>query len=138
MTMTEVVLFVDDDAFVLCGLIRALRKQPYLLLTARNAAEGRLVLNTRPIDVIVCDESMPGGTGTELLAWVAQFYPQVVRLVLTGHAHLESALRAINQGRVYRYLTKPCHDLELCKAIDEALQERRRLRRSAATMAGSC
>ncbi len=123
--MTHQVLFVDDDENLLRGLARVLRHQPFKLLTARSAEEAIWVLKTRSVDVIVADESMPGMSGTELLAWAARECPEVVRIVLTGHATAATAIRAINEGAVYRFFTKPCDEVELALAIRKALEEKR-------------
>ncbi|MCR4411372.1 MAG: response regulator [Thermoguttaceae bacterium] len=122
--MNATVLLVDDDENLLHGLARVLRHQPFRLLTARSGDEAMWVLKTRRVDVIVADENMPGMSGTELLAWVARECPHVVRIVLTGHATAATAIRAINDGGVYRFFTKPCHEVELALAIRKAIEEK--------------
>ncbi|RMF86636.1 MAG: response regulator [Planctomycetota bacterium] len=124
-TMHGTVLLVDDDPNLLSGLLRTLRHQPYRIFTARSGKEAKEVLMKWPVDVIVADEQMPGMTGSELLAWVADFFPEVTRIVLTGHASVEAAIRAINEGRVWKYFTKPCKDVDLALAIAEALEAKR-------------
>ena len=74
--MNHTVLLVDDDANILHGLARVLRHQPYQLFTARSGDEAMAILRTRSIDVIVSDEQMPGISGSDLLAWVADNYTQ--------------------------------------------------------------
>lgn len=131
--MHTTVLLVDDDANVLHGLARVLRHQPYQLYTARSGDEAMAILKARDVDVIVSDEQMPGITGSDLLAWVADNYPDVVRIMLTGHATTETAIRAINEGDVYHFFTKPCDEVQLALTIRKALehkyllQENRRL-----------
>ncbi len=71
-------------------------RQPYQLYTARSADEAIHTLETRNVDIIVTDEKMPGMSGTDLLARVAKDYPQVMRILLTGHASTETAIRASN------------------------------------------
>jgi two-component system, probable response regulator PhcQ len=124
MAMNHVVLLVDDDNNLLHGLARALHKQPYQLYTARSAKEAMLVLKSHPVDVIVADEQMPGMSGSDLLAWVAQKYPEVARIVLTGQATTETAIRAINQCAVFRFFSKPCKDVQLALAIRAALERK--------------
>lgn len=116
------VLLVDDDASLLRGICRALRHQPFRLLTVRSAEEALAVVKSHQIGVIVCDERMPGKSGTELLAWIAQNCPEVVRIVLTGHTTPETTMRAINEGRVFRFFSKPCHPLELALAVRDGLE----------------
>jgi len=120
-----VVLFVDDEPNVLRGLARALRQQPFTTCTARSAEEAMDILKAHRVDLIVSDENMPGTCGTKLLAWVADNFPEVPRIILTGQPSVPSALRAINEGGVYRYFTKPGNIVELALAIREGLEQER-------------
>lgn len=125
--MQHIVLLVDDDKNVLHGLTRALRQQPYQFYTAPSGDEAIWILKSHDVDVIVTDEKMPGMSGSDLIAWVAENYPEVVRIVLTGHATTEVAIRAINEGAVYHFFTKPCRDVDLAVAIRKALEQRERI-----------
>lgn len=120
--MQPTVLLVDDDPNVLHGLARTLRHQPYQLHTACSADEAMRVLKSRHVDVLVADEHMPGMRGSQLLAWVTANFPDVVRIMLTGHATMATAIRAINEGAVYQFFTKPCDDVQLAIAIRKALE----------------
>lgn len=116
------VLFVDDDPNVTAAVIRSQRKEPYKAISARSADEALEILARENIDVVVSDEQMPGMLGSELLSIVAQKHPQTVCIILTGHANIESAIRAINEGHIYRFLTKPCHEADLAQTIHQALE----------------
>lgn len=120
--MTHRVLFVDDESHVTEGLYRALRKEPYEVLSAHSAADALKLLAHVPVDVVVADEKMPGMSGSELLAEVRRRYPDTVRMILTGHATLEAAVRAINEGEIYRFFTKPCDAVDLAVTIRRALE----------------
>jgi DNA-binding NtrC family response regulator len=120
----HIVLLIDDDQYVLHALSRALRPQLYQLYTATSAEEAMLVLKGHPIDVLVSDEQMPGMRGSDLLIWAAEHYPDIVRIVLTGRATAETAIRAINAGHVYQFFTKPCNPSDLDAAIRKALQHK--------------
>lgn len=122
--MGHTVLLVDDEPSLLDALKRALRREPYALLEATSAVEAFEVLAETPVDVIISDEKMPGMCGTELLANVREQYPDIVRIILTGHASLEAAIRAINEGQVYRFLTKPFNHTDLAVTIRQALQQK--------------
>jgi len=122
--MSRTILLVDDEPLVTEALKRALRKEPYLVLNARSAAEALRILEKHPVDVVVSDERMPGMTGSEFLAVVCRKYPETMRIILTGHADLESALRAINEGHVYRFLRKPCNEAELIHTLRQAVQQK--------------
>ncbi len=122
--MKPTVLIVDDDENILHGLSRTLFRQPYLLLTAKSGDEAQWICKTRSVDVIVSDDQMPGISGGELLAWVAELFPDVVRIMLTGNASASLAIRAINDGRVHNFFTKPCDDVQLAIAIRKGIEMR--------------
>ncbi|MHC4695150.1 MAG: response regulator [Planctomycetota bacterium] len=128
--MTHTVLLVDDEPNVLDGLTRALRKEPYQILAGNSAEEAAALLEDHSVDLIVSDEEMPGMSGTEFLGRVAQEYPDTVRIVLTGHPTLPAALRAINEGKVYQFFTKPCNEIDLAITIRRALEQKDLLEKS--------
>jgi len=122
--MSRTVLLVDDDENILRGLARTLRFQPFRLYTARTAEEAIEALKAHQVDVVVSDEHMPGMSGSRLLAWIAEHCPEVMRIVLTGHATVETAIRAINEGAVYHFFTKPCDPVQLAVVIRKALEHK--------------
>lgn len=124
------ILFVDDEPNVTSALKRSIRREPYEVLSAASAKEALGILARERIDVVVSDEKMPGTSGSEFLAMVYRFYPDTVRIMLTGQASLEAAIRAINEGQVYRFFTKPCNDADLRMTIRQALQQRDLVRQS--------
>jgi len=128
--MHHSVLLVDDEPNVLDALTRVLRKESYGILTAASAEQAVLLLRNHDVDLIVSDEEMPGMSGTEFLARVAKQSPDTVRIVLTGHPTLPAALRAINEGKVYQFLTKPCNEIDLAITIRRALQQKDLLAKS--------
>jgi len=131
------VLLVDDDEAAL-ALAAALADAPYEVLTARSAAEALKVLEREDVQVVVSDEWMPGMRGVELLAQVAKEYPYIVRILLTGDPQLDAAVRAINEGEIFRFLTKPCSPNTLDSVIREALirQSRGKLQEDLMRVAG--
>jgi len=120
--MKTIVLFVDDETQLLDALKSALHKEPFEILTADSGFKGLEVLSRRRVDVVVSDEQMPGMSGSKFLGLVRQRYPHTIRIILTGQACLEAAIRAINEGEVYRFLTKPCNSVDLAITIRQALQ----------------
>ncbi len=128
--MTYTILFVDDEPLVTEALKRALRKEPYRVLSAQSAAQGLEILARQAIDVVISDEMMPGMLGSEFLALVCRDHPETVRIILTGHANLQSAIRAINEGQVYRFLTKPCNEMELVVTLRQAIQHKELMAKS--------
>jgi DNA-binding NtrC family response regulator len=122
--MPSAVLLVDDDPNILHGLTRALCQQPFGIYTARSAEEAMWVFKTKSVDVIVTDEQMPGLCGMELLTWVAAHYPETVRILLTGHASVDTAVRAINEATLHKFFIKPCKVFDLAIAIRKALEQK--------------
>jgi DNA-binding NtrC family response regulator len=118
---------VDDDDHLLHGLVRALRHQPYRVYTARSGEEAMAILKSRTVDLVVTDERMNGMSGTDLAAWIARELPDRMRIILTGNASAATAIRAINEGRVHRFLTKPCDAVQLAMVIRKALEEKDQL-----------
>jgi DNA-binding NtrC family response regulator len=111
------ILVVDDEAFVAEALRRTLRREGYRLLIASSGAEALEVLEQESIDVLISDIDMPEMSGLELLAIVRKRWPAVVRIVLTGGVSLETAVTAINEGEVHRYLTKPWNNEHLVETV---------------------
>lgn len=120
--MSYKVLLVDDERCVTAGLKRQLRGEPYQILEAGSGAEALTILAEEQVDVIISDEQMPGMPGSEFLTQVRRAYPDTIRIILTGHASIESAVQAINEGGIYRYLLKPCSPLEMASTIRQALE----------------
>ncbi|CAB1371026.1 EAL domain-containing protein [Denitratisoma oestradiolicum] len=117
-------LLVDDEENILSALRRLLRREGYRVLTASSGGEGLDVLARNEVDVIVSDQRMPGMTGVEFLRRVKDLYPQTVRLVLSGYTELQSVTSAINEGAIYKFLTKPWDDEQLLANIREAFRRK--------------
>jgi len=122
--MQHTILIVDDEPPIRELLTDALSREPYDVLCAGSAEEALGILAQEPVDVVLSDEKMPGMSGSEFLAVVRQQYPETIRMILTGHASLESAIRAINEGEIYRFFTKPCNMVDLTVTIRQALQHK--------------
>jgi FixJ family two-component response regulator len=128
MHSTEKILFVDDDANLLEGCARQLRKR-FQLDTARGGAPGLAAVAERgPYAVVVSDLRMPEMDGLQFLAQVKALAPETVRMMLTGYPDLQAAIDAINEGNVFRFLTKPCAPEGLIQALEAGLEEYRRRR----------
>ena len=125
--MKNTVLLVDDDRNLLMGLKRTLRKKPYDIVMATSAREGLQVLAGMPVDVVVSDEKMPEMSGTEFLTRVRVLYPDTTRIMLTGEATLDAAMRAINEGEIFRFLRKPCSLADLAVAIAQAIEHKQQM-----------
>ncbi len=116
------ILLVDDEESILSSLRRLLRPDGYRILTANSGAAGLELLAQNEVDVILSDQRMPGMTGVEFLRRVKSIHPRTVRMVLSGYTELQSITDAINEGAIYKFLTKPWEDGLLRANIDEAFR----------------
>ena len=118
-------LLVDDEPNLTSALVRSLDRRQFEIFTADSAQQGLMILAGNDIDVVVSDERMPGMTGSQFLSEVRKKWPNTIRMILSGQADLEAAVRAINEGEVYRFLLKPCHPKELQMTILQGLQHKK-------------
>ncbi|GEM_PF-1838019 len=118
------VLIVDDEEFVLDGLELIFNKEGYNVQRAYSAQQAIEILEENVVDIVISDEQMPGMTGTQLLALVNEKWSHIQRIVLSGKGGFDVALKAINQGRVFRFLQKPCDSTLLKDTVREALEEK--------------
>lgn len=118
------VLLVDDEDSILSSLKRLLRREAYEVLTANGGQAGLDELARRRVDVIVSDQRMPGMSGVEFLHQAKELYPDTVRMVLSGYADLQSITDAINEGAIYKFLSKPWDDEMLKSEIGEAFRRK--------------
>jgi two-component system, probable response regulator PhcQ len=124
-TNIATILLVDDEPNVTDALKRAFRREPYELLTATSALAAQQILERQHVDVVVSDEQMPGMSGSEFLSSVRKQFSHTIRMILSGQASLEAAVRAINEGEVYRFFLKPCNPTDLIFTIQQALAHKR-------------
>ena len=126
------VLLVDDEESILNRLRRLLRGQPYDVLLATGGAQALEIMALQPIDLVMSDARMPNMDGATFLAHVHQLYPHTTRIMLTGYADPAAIIKAINEGQIHRYISKPWHDEELLLTLRQSLayqhSERERLR----------
>jgi response regulator RpfG family c-di-GMP phosphodiesterase len=119
------VLCVDDEPMVLEGLKLHLRRR-FEVVTAAGGAEAMLALaKGKPFAVVVTDMRMPGMDGAELLSRARAVSPDTVRILLTGHADFQAALAAVNEGQLFRFLTKPCPAEVMVATVAAAVEQHR-------------
>ena len=116
------ILVVDDEEEILYSL-RGLLRQEFNLHTARSGAEALEIMRRHVIHVIMTDQRMPQMTGVELLEKARGECPEAVRIVFTGYADIKAVIDAINQGQIFRYLTKPWDPGELVVALRQGCEE---------------
>jgi len=123
--MRERILLVDDDSNVLDGYRRSLSRE-FLLETAIGSDEALpLIKKNGPYAVIVSDMRMPGMNGIQLLSAVRNTSPDTIRVILTGNADLQTAIDAINEGSIFRFLIKPCDREVMARTLTAALMQYR-------------
>jgi len=116
-------LFVDDEAGVLSAMRRIFMEENYRLFTAASGAEALAVMEKEQVSLVVSDHRMPGMTGAELLKAIKERWPQTIRIMLTGHADINSVMGAVKEGAVYKFITKPWNDEDLRLTVSLALQQ---------------
>ncbi len=114
------VLLVDDEARILSALRRCLRREGFEILTAESAAEALGILDARPVDAIVSDQKMPGGSGLALLTAAARRRPDAARMLITGVTD-EIPRSALEAAGVCALITKPWDDARLKATLRRAL-----------------
>ncbi|MCB8746004.1 EAL domain-containing protein [Rhodoferax sp. U2-2l] len=120
MQRSRTLLLVDDEENIISSLKRLLRQDGYTILTASGAEQGLELLATHSVDVVVSDQRMPGIGGIEFLRRIKTLHPHTVRLVLSGYTDLQAVTDAVNDGAIYKFLTKPWDDGILRAQIKEA------------------
>jgi len=123
--MAEKILLVDDDSNILDGYRRSLSRE-FLIETAMGGEQAlKLVADNGPYAVVVSDMRMPGMDGIQLLSKIKAQSPDTIRVMLTGNAEIETAVNAINEGSIFRFLTKPCSKETMAKTLTAALVQYR-------------
>jgi len=123
--MAEKILLVDDDNSVLEGYRRSLSRE-FSVETAMGAEQAlKLAADNGPYAVVVSDMRMPGMDGIRLLSRIKALSPDTIRIMLTGNADMETAINAINEGSIFRFLNKPCSKEVMAKTLTAALVQYR-------------
>jgi signal transduction histidine kinase len=113
------VLFIDDEVHNLHAFKAAFRFD-YDIAIAESAAAAEQWLDDNNVQVILCDQRMPGKTGIEFFSTIIKKHPKTMRILVTGYTDIESVIKAINQGHVFKYINKPWNDADIRTSIDEA------------------
>jgi len=124
------VLLVDDEEFVLKALERTLRRGPFRIITCQDPSAALDIVQAEEVDVVISDQRMPQKSGMDLLIEVRRVRPETIRILLTGYADMAVAIAGINNGKLYKFLTKPWDDEELRRVVYKAVEAARLNRRS--------
>ncbi len=111
------VLFVDDEEKILKSFKRSFMDEPYETIFANSGKEAIEVLKRKETHVLVTDMRMPEMSGLELLKIVREKHPHIIRMILSGYADTDTLLASINQGEIFRFITKPWKSNEELKTI---------------------
>ena len=136
---TRTLMLVDDEPNIVASLKRLFRRDGYRLLGAHSGTEALEVLAREEVDVILSDQRMPGMTGVDFLRRAKALHPHTVRMTLSGFTDLQSIIDAVNEGAVYKFLTKPWDDERLRGHVAQAFahkemaDENRRLEQAVAS-----
>ncbi len=121
--MKERILLVDDDENLLNALSRQLHRD-FFVETAMSAADGLNILTANPgFSVVVADLQMPGMDGIDFLIKVKDVAPDTVRIMLSGNADFTQSVRAVNEGNVFRFLSKPFPAKKLIEVLELATEQ---------------
>ena len=116
----EPILYIDDEAENLRGF-QFLFKKYYNVFVAKSAEEGFEILKNNTIKLILSDQRMPKISGVEFFEKTFLLYPDIIRIILTGYSDIEAIIKAVNKGKIFKYVTKPWDKDELKLIIDNAL-----------------
>jgi len=117
------VLIVDDEAPIRKAVRRVLKYEPYNVLDTEDPLEALEIVKSRPVHLVISDHTMPGMLGIDLLRKIRLLRPETIRIILTGNADLDMAMQAINDGAIYRFLTKPWDNADLLLALRLGLRQ---------------
>ncbi|MFO7527402.1 MAG: EAL domain-containing protein [Marinobacter sp.] len=126
-SLEKTLLLLDDETNILRALTRVLRGDGYRILTTTSVHEAFSLLAENDVQVIISDQRMPEMSGTEFLSRVKAIHPETVRIVLSGYTDLKSVTDAINEGSIYKFLTKPWDDKQIREHVQKAFQYHRAL-----------
>lgn len=115
-------LIVDDEPEILSSLERQFKRK-YRVFTAGSAKDALEILKKESIQLIISDQRMPEMTGAEFLAEVNSLYPSTLKLMLTAYSDIDAVVRAINEGQIFRYITKPWRVDELDSIVEQAFDK---------------
>ncbi len=115
------IAFIDDEPRILRSLKMHFRQSHDVFITT-DAIELMEYISANEVQVVVSDQRMPDKQGTEVLRDIKSASPNTIRILLTGYADLNAVIDSVNEGEIYRYITKPWQNDELKKTINKATE----------------
>ena len=116
------ILIVDDEKNILKTLERLLEDEGYRIFFADSGFKGLEIIKHEDIHLVISDQKMPGMDGIKFLYEVKKISPDTIRIMLTGFADVNIAIQAINEGEVYRFITKPWNNVELLSTVKQGIE----------------
>lgn len=123
--LVERIAFVDDEEIVLATLSRIFENEPYEVFTFDTPSKAIMAMEQHPFCVVMSDQMMPEMDGTAFLGEVRERWPDTVRILMTGYAETDTVIKAINQGSVFRFVSKPWEIRELRQIVKDAVHQYR-------------
>ena len=122
--MSRTLLIVDDEPVVTKSLAGLLAKEGYHIFSAHSAEDALAILEKEPaIEVVIADHHLPKTSGTQLFSDIKTLYPKIVRIMLSGYVDPPTILAAINDGEIFKFLTKPWNDTDVRQHVKNAFEQ---------------
>ncbi len=115
------VLYVDDEVSNLSAF-KASYRRVYNVFIAESAKEGKKILDEDDIEIILTDQRMPEMTGVEFLQSIITTHPNPIRILVTGYSDIDAVINAVNEGQIYKYISKPWDNESLKMTINQAYE----------------
>ena len=122
MIKKQTILIVDDDELFLEYIQRALTSENYNVITTSSGKEGLDILGKQHVSVVISEYKIPLMSGLEFLEKVRIIYPDILTIMVTDHADIKLAIKAINEAGVYKFLLKPYDDIDFINTIKKTLE----------------
>jgi putative nucleotidyltransferase with HDIG domain len=119
--VAETVLFVDDEENILRSVKRLFREKDFIFRSASNARDALSIMQEETVAVIVSDNLMPGMSGIDMLYQIREISPSTIKVLMTAHADLTTAVAAINRSEIFRFVLKPWENSEFSWVVEESL-----------------
>lgn len=116
------ILIIDDEVKIINSIKRLLNSKRYRLEYTTIPEEAFEIVLSCDFDIILCDQRMPGTSGVEVLQFIKRFSPETVRILITGYSDIEVIISAINEGNIFKYISKPWSNEKLIEIIEEAIE----------------
>ena len=122
MIKKHTILMIDDDELFIDGFQQMLSDENYNVITAASGQKGLDILKKQQISMVICEYKIPLMNGLEFLERVRIIYPDILTIMVTDHADIELAIKAINEAGVYKFLLKPWDDINFKNTIKKTLE----------------